>query len=141
VAFFLVIERSHGVGGDEEQASPGEEFGPLVVIQDEGSGTGKQAGIFPEEYEHHEDAGAGGEHGVPAAIDVGGKDCGQGVEAENHAVRSDQPVEEAGDDEEGEDKPEFLVDFGEADFESGFGVGGIAGKFAAVAEEAFVDQR
>jgi hypothetical protein len=37
MAFGAVIESSHGVGGDDEQASPRDEFGPFVEIEHERS--------------------------------------------------------------------------------------------------------
>jgi len=51
------------------------------------------------------DAGTGGEHGVPMAVDICGEDGGQSVQTQDHAVRSYQPVEQAGDNEEGKHEP------------------------------------
>ena len=59
-----------------------------------------------------EDAGERRQRGMTAAVKIGGADCRQRVEAQQHPLSIDEHVEEECDDEHRQDEPQlFVYDF------------------------------
>ena len=120
----VLVQRAHQVAGDDQDAAPGRQVEPRRHRR-----RGARAGPAEEirrgrEERDHQHAGERRQRGVAPAVQVRRAERRQRVEAEHHALRVQDEVQDQRDDEHRKNEPQFLVHSFEVTQNAARGCGG-----------------
>jgi hypothetical protein len=85
--FLVLIQSPHGVGGDQQHATPDRDFNPPISPQPDPFRPGEHRRVEIDNQDHEQHARERRQRGVAAPKVVSGKYGGYGVETQQHVVR------------------------------------------------------
>jgi hypothetical protein len=106
----VLVERAHRISGDDQNAAPHRDVQPAAGSARHGRRGREQHRVVPGHEADEQHAAERGQRGLPPAVQIGGSERRQRVEAQDHPLTVDDHVQQQADEEQGQEDPQLLVD-------------------------------